>query len=125
MELALLVLLFASSVSSVMAVRYYNHAGLVGSMPVEFDARKNWTAAGTAYLRIASVLYSSGLHQLVLISPVLALILHPVAAPTAAFIVCGVLFSFDTFLLMFLETNQIPQLYFHFVRLLRWIYRRC
>ena len=39
MELVLLALLFASLVTSVMAVRYYNHAGFVGGMPVESDAR--------------------------------------------------------------------------------------
>ena len=98
MELVLLALLFASLFSSVMAVRYYNHAGFVGGMPVESDARKHWTAAGTAYVRKAGVLYSWGLRQLVLIAPVLAFILHPVAGPIAAFIVCGVLFSFDRFL---------------------------
>ena len=97
MELVLLALLFASLVSSVMAVRYYNHAGFVGGMPVESDARKRWTAAGTAYVRKAGVLYSWGLRQLVLIAPVVAFILHPVAGPIAALIVCGVLFSLDRF----------------------------
>lgn len=38
MEFVLLTLLFASLVSSVMAVRYYNHAGFVGGMPVDSDA---------------------------------------------------------------------------------------
>lgn len=67
MELSLLALLFASLVSSVMAVRYYNHAGFVGGMPVESDARKQWTRAGTAYVGKAGVLYSWGLRQLLLL----------------------------------------------------------
>ena len=97
MELVLLALLFASLVSSVMAVRYYNHAGFVGGMPVESEARKRWTAAGAAYVRKAGVLYGWGLRQLVLLAPVVAFILHPVAGPIAALVVCGVLFSLDRF----------------------------
>ena len=97
MALVLLALLFASMVSSVMAVRYYNHAGFVGGMPVESGSRKYWAAAGTAYVRKAGVLYSWGLRQLVLIAPIVAFILHPVAGPIAALVVCGVLFNLDKF----------------------------
>ena len=97
MELVLLALLFASLVCSVMAVRYYNHAGFIGGMPVESEARKHWTPAGTAYVRKAGVLYGWGLRQLVLLAPVVAFILHPVAGPIAALVVCGVLFSLDRF----------------------------
>lgn len=97
MELVLLAMLFASLVCSVMAVRYYNHAGFVGGMPVESEVRKNWTPAGTAYVRKAGVLYSWALRQLVLLAPVVAFILHPFAGPVAALVVCGVLFSLDKF----------------------------
>ena len=97
MELALLALLFASLVSSVMAVRYYNHAGFVGGMPVDSEARKQWTFAGTLYVRRAGVLYSWGLRQLVLVAPVVAFILHPAAGPVAAVLVSAVLFGFDRF----------------------------
>ena len=98
MELVLLALLFASLVCSVMAVRYYNHAGFVGGMPVESDARKYWTPAGTAYVRKAGLLYSWALRQLLLLAPVVAFILHPAAGPVAAMVVCGVLFNLDRFL---------------------------
>ena len=97
MELVLLALLFASMVCSVMAVRYYNHAGFVGGIPVESEARKHWTPAGTAYVCKAGVLYSWALRQLVLLAPVVAFILHPFAGPVAALVVCGVLFSLDRF----------------------------
>lgn len=97
MELALLALLFASLVTSVMAVRYYSHAGFVGGMPVESEARKQWTSAGTLYVRKAGVLYSWGLRQLVLVAPVVAFILHPAAGPVAAVLVATVLFGFDRF----------------------------
>jgi hypothetical protein len=97
MELVLLALLFGSLVASVMAVRYYNHAGFVGGMPVESDARKHWTPAGIASVRKAGVLYSWGLRQFVLLAPVVAFMLHPFAGPIAALLVSGVLFSFDKF----------------------------
>jgi hypothetical protein len=97
MELALLALLFASLVTSVMAVRYYSHAGFVGGMPVDSEARKQWTSAGTLYVRKAGVLYSWGLRQLVLVAPVVAFILHPAAGPVAALLVATVLFGFDRF----------------------------
>jgi uncharacterized membrane protein len=97
MELAVLGLLFASLVASVMAVRYYNHAGFVGGMPVDSEARRRWSAAGTAYVRKAGVLYSWGLRQLVLVVPVVAFILHPLAGVVGAFAVVAALTNFDRF----------------------------
>lgn len=95
LELALLALLFASLVSSAMALRYYNHAGFISGMPVDSEARKKWNAAGRIYVRRAGVLYSWGLRQLVLVGPLLASILYPAAGPVAALLVIAVLFGFD------------------------------
>lgn len=97
LELVSLALLFASLVSSAMAVRYYNHAGFIGGMPVESEARRRWAAAGSAYVRKAGLLYGWGLRQLVLVAPVLAAILHPMVGPVAALGVVVVLFGFDRF----------------------------
>lgn len=97
MELTVLALLFASLVSSVMAVRYYNHAGFIGGMPVESEARHRWASAGTAYVRKAGVLYSWGLRQLILIVPMVAFILHPVAGLVGALGVVAALLNFDRF----------------------------
>lgn len=97
LELALLVLLFASLVSTVMAVRFYNHAGFIGGMPVESDARARWTAAGVRYVRRAGVLYGVGLRQLVLVVPVVAAMLLPASGPVAALLVVAVLYSLDRF----------------------------
>ena len=66
-------------------------------MPVDSEARKQWTSAGTLYVRKAGVLYSRGLRQLVLVAPVVAFILHPAAGPVAALLVATVLFGFDRF----------------------------
>ena len=95
MELAVLALLLASLVSSVMAVRYYNHAGCIGGMPVESEARRRWASAGTAYVRKAGILYSWGLRQLILIVPMVAFILHPVAGLVGALGVVAGLLNFD------------------------------
>lgn len=95
LELALLALLFASLVSTVMSVRFYHHAGYVAALPVGTEIRRQWNAAGTAYVRKAGLLYSYGLRQLVLVVPVLAAILLPAAGPVAAVVVALVLFMFD------------------------------
>ena len=95
LELVLMALLFASLVSSAMAVRYYNHAGFIGGMPVDSDARQRWSGAGSLNVRHAGLLYSWGLRHLILVAPILAYILHPVAGPVAALVVVAVLFGFD------------------------------
>jgi Protein of unknown function, DUF599 len=95
LELALLALLFASLVSSAMALRYYNHLGFISGMPVDSAARDKWGAAGKVYVRRAGILYSWGLRQLILVGPLLASILYPAAGPIAALLVIAVLFGFD------------------------------
>jgi hypothetical protein len=95
LELVLLALLFASLVSSVMAVRYYNHAGFIAGMPVGSEARQRWHATGRSHVRRAGVLYSWSLRQLLLVVPAVAFILHPGAGPLAAVAVVSVLLSFD------------------------------
>ena len=97
LELALMVLLFASLASSVMAVRYYNHAGFIAAMPVESQARRSWRDAGRFYLRRAGILYSWGLRHLMLVAPILAAMVHPAAGPVAALAVVAVLVGFDRF----------------------------
>ncbi|MCE4555351.1 DUF599 family protein [Roseateles cellulosilyticus] len=97
LELVLLALLFASLVSSMMAVRFYNHAGFIGGMPVDSEARARWTGAGVRYVRRAGVLYGVGLRQLVLVVPVVATLLLPASGPVAAVVVAAVLYSLDRF----------------------------
>ena len=97
LELLLLTLLFASLVCSAMAVRYYNHVGFISGMPVESEARQRWAPVGMAYVRRAGILYSWGLRHLILVAPVLASLLHPLAGPVAALLVVAVLSGFDRF----------------------------
>lgn len=97
MELVLLCLLFASLVASVMAVRYYNHASFIGGMPVGSAHRKRWAATGTAYVRKAGLLYSWGIRQLMLLVPVVAFVLHPIAGVSGALVVVAALIQFDRY----------------------------
>jgi len=97
LELALVTLLFASLASSVMAVRYYNHAGFIAAMPVDSEARRGWSDAGRVYVRRAGILYSWGLRHLMLVAPILASVVHPAAGPVSALGVVAVLVSFDRF----------------------------
>lgn len=94
-ELLLLALLLASLVCSAMAVRYYTHLGFISGMPVECAARQRWNPKGTAYARRAGALYGWGLRHLILVTPVLAALLHPLAGPVAALGVTAVLWGFD------------------------------
>jgi len=96
MELVLLALLFASLVASVMSARYYNHASFVGGMPVGSEARTRWSGVGADYARKAGLLYGLGLRHLVLVAPVLAFILHPLAGPPMALLATGSLIGFDS-----------------------------
>lgn len=95
LALALMALLLASLVSSVMAVRDYHHASFITAMPAQSAARQHWAASGAAYVRRAGLLYSWGLRHLILVAPVLAALLHPLAGPVAAVVVVAVLSRFD------------------------------
>jgi len=97
MELVLMGVLFASLVCSAMAVRYYNHAGFILSMPVDSSERSRWGPTAVAYLRRAGFLYSWGLRHLLMVAPLLAFIVYPLAGPVAAFLVVAALFGFDRF----------------------------
>ncbi len=97
LELVLLALLSASLVATLMAVRFYNHAGFVVGMPVASPARARWTDVGVRYVRRAGVLYGVGLRQLVLVVPVVAALLAPAAGPVAAALVVAVLVALDRF----------------------------
>ena len=97
MELVLMGVLFASLVCSAMAVRYYNHAGFILSMPVDSSERSRWGPTAVAYLRRAGFLYSWGLRHLLIVAPLLAFIVYPLAGPVAALLVVAALFGFDRF----------------------------
>ena len=95
LDLMLMTMLFASLLSSAMAVRYYNHAGYIVAMPVGSDARTRWHEVGVRYLRAAGTLYSWGLRHLIMVAPIVAAIAYPLAGPVMAIILIGFMRRFD------------------------------
>lgn len=95
LELLLMLLLFGSLVASAMAVRFYNHVSFIAAMPVGSDARTRWAALGVAHVRRAGLLYSWGLRQLILLAPIVAALLNPLAGPPAALVAILGLSLFD------------------------------
>ena len=95
LDLMLMTMLVASLLSSAMAVRYYNHAGYIGAMPVGSEARTRWLAVGIRYVREAGFLYSWGLRHLILVAPIIAAIAYPLAGPVMAVALIAVLRRFD------------------------------
>lgn len=96
LELLLLSLLFVSLVASVMAVRYYTHVSFIAGMPAGSEMKRQWFATGRRYVGQAGRLYSQGLRHLVLVAPVVAALLHPLAGPVAAVLAVTVLLRFDS-----------------------------
>ena len=95
LDLMLMIMLFASLLSSAIAVRYYNHAGYIGAMPVGSEARARWLAVGIQSVREAGILYRWGLRHLILVAPIIAAIAYPLAGPVMAIILIGFMRRFD------------------------------
>jgi hypothetical protein len=95
LELILMTALFASLVCSAMAIRYYNHAGYICSMPIGSEERRRWSSTCASHLRRAGLLYSWGLRHFVLVAPILAAILYPPAGPIVAVMDVVILYGFD------------------------------
>ncbi len=95
LELVLLALLFVSLVASAMAVRYYTHVSFIAGMPADSPAKQPWLAIGQRYIKHAGRLYGWGLRHLVLVAPVVAALLHPLAGPPAALLTIVALARFD------------------------------
>lgn len=95
LELVLLALLFISLVASGMAVRYYTHVSYIVGMPADSPTKQPWMPIGRRYIRQAGRLYGWGLRHLVLVAPVVAALLHPLAGPPSALLTVVVLSRFD------------------------------
>lgn len=95
LDLALLIVLFASFVCSAFSMRYYNHAGFVVSMPAGSPVRLQHEALAVRYVEQAGVLYGWGLRCFLLAAPLLAGIVAPLLMPAASGGLVLVLWSFD------------------------------
>ncbi len=95
LEALLMISLFASYVCSAMAMRYFNHAGFVMSMPIASAERKALNPMGAEYVQRAGLLYSWGLRFFLMIAPLVAGIVRPVLMPAMTVLLVIVLWLFD------------------------------
>ena len=97
LELVLLALLFASLIASAMSIRYYSHVSFISSIPVGSEERQRWMPVGLVYVRRAGTMYSWALRHLILVAPLLASLLHPLAGPPVSAAVVALLYTLDRF----------------------------
>jgi hypothetical protein len=95
LEGLLMLALFASYVCSSMAMRYFNHAGFVMSMPAGSERRKPLNALVLDYVGRAGLLYSWGLRFFLMIAPLVAGIVNPLVMPPMTAALIFVLWMFD------------------------------
>ena len=95
LEVLMVVTLFASYLSSAMAMRLYNHAGFVMSIPVDSPARSRLGPVALDHVQRAGLRYSWGLRLFLWVAPLVVGIANPLLMPpmTAGLIV--VLHFFD------------------------------
>jgi uncharacterized membrane protein len=94
-ELLLMLTLFASYVSSAMAMRYYNHAGFVMSMPYRSEAREHYDSMAVDYVHRAGLHYSWGLRFFIFVAPLVAGVVNPLSMPVVTLALLIVLHYFD------------------------------
>lgn len=95
LEVALMLMLFASFVCSAMAMRYFNHAGFVLSMPTGSPEREPLVPVAAQYVEWAGLLYSWGLRCFIGIAPLVAGIVSPLAVLPMTVVLVAVLWLFD------------------------------
>lgn len=81
MELLLMLALFASHVASAMAVRYFNQAGFIVSLPTDSAERRSLNDVADFYLRQAGLLYGWGLRLFFYAAPFGVGVIYPWAMP--------------------------------------------
>jgi uncharacterized membrane protein len=95
LEALLMLALFASYVCSSMAMRYYNHAGFVMSMPALSEERRPLEPMARSYVERAGLLYSWGLRCFLMVAPLVAGIVNPLLMPVMTAVLVAVLWYFD------------------------------
>lgn len=85
-------LLFASYVCSAMSTRHYSHASFIMSMPVGQPEREAMNPGAANHVRRAGLMYSWGLRLFLMVLPVVAGIVHPLAMlPATALLLVGLI----------------------------------
>ncbi len=88
-------LLFASYVCSAMATRFYGNATFVMSMPAASAERQRLNPVAADYVRRAGLLYGWGLRLFLLVVPLVAGVVHPLALVPATVVLLVALWFFD------------------------------
>jgi len=84
--------LFASYVCSAMSTRHYSHASFIMSMPCDLQERAHLNPSAATHVRRAGLMYSWGLRLFLMVMPVVAGIVHPMAMlPAAALLLIGLI----------------------------------
>lgn len=90
MQALLLMTLFASYVCSAMAMRHYSHAGFIMSIPVDNPERPALNPMAAHHVRRAGLMYSWGLRLFLMVAPLVAGVVHPLAMfPVTAVLLVG------------------------------------
>lgn len=108
LEALLMLALIASYVCSAMAMRFFNHASLVMSIPVGTPERRSFNPMAQEYVHRAGLLYSWGLRFFLMIAPLVAGIVNPLVMPLMTVVLVAVLWLFDRPARLHLETATIP-----------------
>ena len=87
--------LFASYVCSAMAMRYYGHASFIMSMPVASPDRQALNPMAANHVHRAGLLYSWGLRLFLMVAPLVAGVVHPLAMPPVTLLLLVALHFFD------------------------------
>ena len=95
LRVLMVAVLFASYVCSAMAMRYLGHASYVMSMPVASPQRQALNSAAGEQVRRAGLLYSWGLRLFLIVAPIVAGIVHPLAMLPATLLLLVALHYFD------------------------------
>lgn len=83
-------LLFASYVCSALSTRHYSHASFIMSMPAGQPERVALNPGAANHVRRAGLMYSWGLRLFLMVLPVVAGIVHPLAMlPATALLLVG------------------------------------
>ncbi|WP_374673228.1 DUF599 domain-containing protein [Ideonella sp.] len=90
LQAVLVATLFASYVCSALSTRHYSHASFIMSMPVGHPERQALNPTAARHVRRAGLMYSWGLRLFLMVLPLVAGIVHPLAMlPATALLIVG------------------------------------
>lgn len=95
LQAMLVMTLFASYVCSAMAMRHYGHASFIMSMPAASPERAAFTPAAVTHVLRGGLMYSWGLRLFLMVAPLVAGIVHPLAMPVVTVLLLVALHFFD------------------------------